>query len=300
MMHDSDIRMEDDSMKHIHILYNPHAGNNTGRERAEALKDFYPSMDLSFDSVCDIADYGAFFASLTSEDTLVLCGGDGTLNRFVNDTAELSYPCDIYFFPTGTGNDFLRDLGKHETTEPVLITPYLKNLPVVTVNGKCYRFLNNVGFGIDGYCCEVGDKLRAENKQKINYTAIAIKGLLFFYRPTSAIVMVDGKKFRYRKVWIAPTMKGRFYGGGMMPAPAQDRLDPSGKVSVVLMHGAGKLRTLMAFPSIFEGKLLTHQETTALHEGYSITVRFDSPRTIQIDGETITGVSEYTVEAKEA
>ena len=40
------------------------------------------------------------------------------------------------------------------------IGKYLKNLPQVEVNGKKYLFLNGVGYGIDGYCCEVGDKLR--------------------------------------------------------------------------------------------------------------------------------------------
>ncbi len=31
---------------------------------------------------------------------------------------------------------------------------YLHNLPRVPVHGKTRLFLNGVGYGIDGYCCE--------------------------------------------------------------------------------------------------------------------------------------------------
>ncbi len=48
-------------------------------------------------------------------------------------------------------------------------------------------------------------------------TAIAIKGLLFHYRPTNAVITVDGVTHTYKKVWLVPTMNGRYYGGGMMP-----------------------------------------------------------------------------------
>jgi len=97
--------------------------------------------------------------------------------------------------------------------------------------------LNNVGFGIDGYCCQVGDEQRAQNKENINYTAIAIKGLLGGFKPRTATVTVDGKTEAFKNAWLAPTMKGRFYGGGMIPTPDQDRLSKDGKVSVMVLHG---------------------------------------------------------------
>jgi diacylglycerol kinase family enzyme len=242
-------------------------------------------------------NYANIFAEVAPEDKIVICGGDGTLNHFVNETAEISFENSVFYYATGTGNDFLRDIEAVQGEAPVCIDKYIKNLPTVTVKGEKYRFLNNMGFGIDGYCCEVGDNMRAQNKEKINYTSIAIKGLLFHYKPTKATVIVDGKTYEYKKVWLAPTMKGRFYGGGMMPAPAQNRLDESGEVSVMLLFGTGKLSTLMIFPSIFNGGHLKHTKNTVLHTGKKITVRFDAPRAAQIDGETVTGVTEYTVEA---
>ena len=37
--------------------------------------------------------------------------GGLTLNRFINDTIPLRTDCGIYYFATGSGNDFLADIG---------------------------------------------------------------------------------------------------------------------------------------------------------------------------------------------
>ena len=122
----------------------------------------------------------------------------------------------IYYYATGSGNDLWHDLGRQKGDAPCRVEELLKNLPVVTVKGESRRVINGVGYGIDGYCCEVGDQMRAASAQKINYTSIAIQGLLFHYHPTKAVVTVDGVAHTFKKAWLAPTMNGRFYGGGMM------------------------------------------------------------------------------------
>ena len=68
---------------------------------------------------------------------------------------------------------------------------YLKELPSVTVNGKESLFINGVGYGIDGYCCEIGDELRKKSDKPVNYAGIAIKGLLFHFKPRNATVTAD-------------------------------------------------------------------------------------------------------------
>ena len=52
-------------------------------------------------------------------------------------------------------------------------------------------FINGIGYGIEGYCCEEGDKIRATSDKPVNYTAIAIKGLLYKFKPRNATVTVD-------------------------------------------------------------------------------------------------------------
>ncbi|MBQ8146076.1 MAG: diacylglycerol kinase family protein [Clostridia bacterium] len=282
-------------MGKIYALFNPLSANKLGEEKANKLIGFFPKEDIDFVDITKIDNYKAFVDFLEPDDKIVICGGDGTINRFANEIYDLGVKNEILYYATGSGNDFLRDLNKREEDGPVPLNDYLTDLPVVTVKGKDYRFINGVGYGIDGYCCEVGDKLRNSSTKAINYTSIAIKGLLFHYKPTNATVYVDGQKYEFKKVWIAPTMVGRFYGGGMMPAPTQNRNDRRDHVSLSLLHGSGKLKTLMIFPSLFKGEHIKHKKHVSVFTGKSITVEFDRPVALQIDGETILDVSRYEV-----
>ncbi len=279
-----------------YLIYNPLAGNGDCRACAEQIASLYEGEVLYLD-ITQIEDPKAFLSELSAEDRMVLCGGDGTVNRFVNAIEDVELPCELLYYAIGTGNDFLHDLDKKDGDPPFDLTPYLHNLPTVEVNGERHRFLNGIGFGIDGYCCEVGDKQKAASDKPVNYTAIAIKGLLFHYKPANATVTVDGQTYSYKKVWLAASMKGRFYGGGMMIAPDQDRLNGDGTVSVVVMHGSGKLKTLMVFPSIFKGEHVKHTEMVAVHTGKQVSVTFDRPCALQVDGETFLNVTEYRVSA---
>ncbi len=279
-----------------YILYNPLSGNGNSESEGNRISATFGN-DVTIKNILDIQDYNSFFKDITENDTLILCGGDGTINRFVNDTDGIDIRCDILYCACGTGNDFLHDVNQNSET-PFSIKNYIKELPYVEVNGKKYRFLNNVGFGIDGYCCEVGDELKKNSTKAVNYTSIAIKGLLFHYKPTNAKVTVDGKEYSYNKVWLAPTMKGRFYGSGMMPTPNQDRTDTDKKLSVMVLYGSGKLKTLMVFPKIFKGEHISHTDMVAIHEGTDIKVVFDRPTAVQIDGETVLGVTEYRAYSK--
>lgn len=276
-----------------YILYNPNAGNGVSNDKLSILKSSYP-CEVELVNMTEIESYKSFFDTLSADDVIVVCGGDGTLNRFVNDSDGAQIENEIMYLALGTGNDFLKDIEGASTDIAFSIKKYIEKLPSVEVNGKSYRFLNNVGFGIDGYCCEVGDALKAQGKKNINYTSIAIKGLLFGFKPANARITVDGEVHEYKKVWIAPTMNGRYYGGGMMPTPEQNRLNESGELSVMVWHGSGKLKTLVAFPSLFKGEHLKHKKMIEVLKGHEITVEFDAPCALQIDGETILGVTKYT------
>lgn len=277
-----------------YVLYNRLAGNADARAGVEKLKDQL-NGELRFSDVSEISDYRTFLGGLDREDYLVLAGGDGTLNCFINNTDGIDFENDVLYYPNGTGNDFAADLGYERECRPFSMKSYIRDLPIVTVNGKRHRFLNGVGYGIDGYCCEEGDRLKQIPGKKVDYTRIAIKGLLKYYKPTDAKVTVDGRTFTYCKTWLAPTMNGRRYGGGMIPTPAQTR--NSGVLSTMVFHDSGKLKTLMIFPSIFKGKHVSHTDAVQILTGKQITVEFDRPVALQIDGETIRNVRCYTATA---
>lgn len=279
-----------------YILYNTLSGNKQGLEYSRLLLGNSVPADAQMIEISSIKSYADFWASIDLEkDTVVISGGDGTLNRFINENKGLTLPKNLFYFAAGSGNDFKKDVASNDDAMLIPLHKYIKDLPTVTVNGKTSYFINGIGYGIDGYCCEFGDQQKLKSDKPVNYTAIAIKGLLFHFKPTNAKVTVDGVTKEYKKVWIAPTMKGRYYGGGMFVTPEQDRFDPEGKVSFGVLHNSGALRTLMIFPSIFQGKHVAHTKQFEVRTGHEVTVEFDRPTSLQIDGETVLGVTSYTV-----
>ena len=279
----------------IYVLMNPKANNGEGekdaREWAKCLNG-----KTTFINVLETEDMKGFLSSLNEEDEIVVSGGDGTVHHFANNAVELGLKNKMYYVKSGSGNDFYRDNKEYvDDLGRIPLNKFLENLPVVTVNGIKKRFLNGAAFGLDGETCKVGEEIRATTTKKINYTSIAIKLLLGKFKLKNATVTVDGVTKYYKHVWLATTMKGKYYGGGMKAAPSQDRFDEEGKVSFVCLHKRSRIGTLLVFPTYSKGEHEGKKWADVI-TGKKIEVKFDKPCAIQIDGEVIDNVTSYTVE----
>lgn len=177
-----------------YVLFNSLANNYKGEENSRKALEGKISSDSVFEDLTKIVDLKKYLEEKSIEDKVILTGGDGTLNHFVNEIGNLDIKCEIDYCPSGSGNDFYTDVANFEDSRAVRINEFIKDLPIVTVKGKDYRFINGVGFGIDGYCCEKGDEIQRTSTKNVNYASIAIKGMLMFYKSTTATVTVDDNK----------------------------------------------------------------------------------------------------------
>jgi len=284
----------------VYVFWNKESNNGKAAEAKAELEKVFEGQELNFFDVKEIKNAAEICKDFNNSDKIIIAGGDGTLSRFVNDIYELHLTNEIYFYTCGTGNDFVNDVREKCEIKNNLIpmNEFLKSLPVVTVNNEKHYFINGIGYGIDGYCCEEGDKLRAVSDKPVNYAGIAIKGMLGKFKPCGGSVTVDGVTTRYKKIWLAPTMIGRFFGGGMKITPDQDRLNKEHLVSNCVFHDSGMLKTLMVFPSIFKGEHVSHKDIIEIKTGHEVKVEFDKPCALQIDGETYTNITSYSVSYK--
>lgn len=279
-----------------YILYNPLAGNEQGEAAAKRLAALYIGHELIYHDLTLIEDYSEFFSSLSKDDEVIICGGDGTLSRFADAIDGIEINNDIFYYAIGSGNDFLKDLNKPNGSEPFCINNYIKNLPTIyTHSGFSHKFINGVGSGLDGYICAVGDKLRRSRKKKINYTLLAIKAVLFSFKPRSATITFNGVEKHYSKVWLSPVMFGKFFGGGMMVAPSRTREQDT--LSAVVVHNCGRFRLLTILPTVFKGNHIKFKNNIEIINTEEITIEYDSPSTLQIDGEPVENVKAYTARA---
>lgn len=277
------------------VLLNPLAGNFSERDLDSKLKFPFEKYDIT-----KISDFDSFLKEIPTEDKLIICGGDGTLNRFINSTDIESIENEIYYLATGSGNDFLHDLGYKNCVEPIKINEYIRNLPRLYIKDKEYKFLNGIGFGIDGYVCKEVNRLKTEkgSNKKSGYILSALKGLLFAFKSVNATLTVDGKEYNYKKVWMVPAMKGRYFGGGMIIAPDQNRTNENNTLSVIAVHDLSPLKIAVLFPSIFKGTHIKFTKYITVFNANTVSVRFDRPCDMQIDGETVTDITEYTVKTE--
>jgi len=237
-------------------------------------------------------DLSEFLPTLTAEDKLYLCGGDGTLHHFVNNARGFKFSCPVFVIRSGTGNDFLNDIGQTDPETLIDVSMYLSDLPEVEIDGEKRLFINGVGMGIDGEVCDGVEQYKKKTGKKANYTAIALKLLAYKYKRPSATVTVDGVIHHFNDVWMASAMHGRYFGGGMMIAPTQDR--NTGKMSVMVMHGGSRPKILTIFPSVFNGGHIKHKEIVEIFECDEVTVKFDIPIGFQADGEVKPLMLTYT------
>lgn len=281
----------------VYLLYNPLANNNTGEQKKEeVIKVLEPKYGKMTTLDVTKMNYDEFLNELKEDDRVVLLGGDGTLMKFANTVYGKKLVCPFFLYKAGTGNDFLTDVASEVENDMVELNKFVEDLPTIYVNDQEYRFINGIGYGIDGFVCEIAEKQKAAGKKKISYAGLSIKNLIHGYKCPKGKVTVDGVTKEYKKVWLASTMNGRFYGGGMMVAPEQDRLGDY--VTNVVFHDSGKFKTLITFPKLFKGTHVQKKKIIEVRSGHDVTVEFDRPMALQIDGEVIYNVTKYRVVKK--
>lgn len=282
-------------MENYVILYNPNSGGGKGLNIAKEIEPLMGEHNFVYQDMTAINDYDEFLNQLPVGTDIILTGGDGTLNSFINRTDCDNLKQKLYFYASGSGNDFARDIKYPKRTKPICINNYIKNLPTAKIKDKVYKFINCVGSGMDGYCCAEVERLRSLGKRRANYTFVAIKALLGAYKPCDATVTVDGVTKTYKHAWLVPTMNGRFFGGGFMSAPNQDRLNKDKKLTTVSMHSNNFFKIVIAFLRLMKGTHIKMKSMIDTIEGYEISVKLSKPAPLQLDGEVIGNVTEYTV-----
>lgn len=216
-------------------------------------------------------------------DQVWICGGDGTVNYFVNQFSDIKIPLCI--FNGGTGNDFYALLyGK--TSVENQINHVLQSLPRPIDAGKCNEryFLNGVGIGFEG---AVAKSLQGVNKWggKTFFMISILKHILFYkerqYKIQSAEKMLEGK---FLMISIA---NGTRYGGGFYVAPLAKPDD--GFFDANLVSPLSPLKRLRYLPVIEKGKHLG-LSIVDYYLTNEITITGDRPVQAHLDGEYLEAI----------
>lgn len=230
-----------------------------------------------------------FVQKCDEHDTIILCGGDGTLDQFVNRIRGEKLRCKLYFYSCGSGNDFVREYKK----KILDITYLLLDFPKVRINKEEeYVFANGVGMGIDAVVCRSKQQYKFSEIKK-SYFSIALSSLKGF-RPYSLDVWIDDVLHHYDDVWFFICNHGKYMGGGMKVTPNAIRNDEY--LDLCIVHSIPLWKVILIFPLIFLGKHVAFKKHIVSVHCRKLRAVPEGCNLLQRDGEILDYVREIEVE----
>ncbi len=170
--------------------------------------------------------------------TVVSVGGDGTLNEvtngFLDGTGRPWNPeAALAVFPLGTGTDFVKTTG--HSREPADLVRRLQKRHLRVIDAGLVEFGSSgapqsryfLNEGEFGSAAAVSDRVNRSTKilgGKVSFL-IGVLRTLPRYRNTHVAIEVDGGPRQELVVNNLTAANGRFFGGGLQPAPLADLED---------------------------------------------------------------------------
>jgi diacylglycerol kinase (ATP) len=253
-------------------------GGRTGRhfERiARAVRASHGDFHAVFTTRPGEASGIAREAARGGERMVVAVGGDGTASEVVDGLAgagpvvepEVLFGC----IPHGTGGDLRRSLGWPASPEEaaralavgVTVTCDLGMVSFTAHDGSTQErhFVNVSSFGVSG--CVVRELRRSSRLLggKVTYTLASAKALLG-YRDQPVRWRADGGAWVEDRITAMAVCNGRYFGAGMMVAPAA-RMD-DGLLDLTIWKGLGFADFLTKRRMLYDGSHVKLPNTRCL------------------------------------
>lgn len=227
--------------------------------------------------------------------TIVVLGGDGTINEVINGIQNLSN-ITLGYIPTGSSNDFARSYGlptdPKEALETILSAKNIQKMDIgeLSYRNKKRRFAVSSGIGFDAAICHeaVVSKLKFLLNRiklgKLTYVLIALRQWMHL-KPQAAEIIVDGgKPISFSRCYFIASMNHRYEGGGFMFAPQANPSD--GKLSICAVTDIPKLKMLFLLPTALSGK---HVRFKGIHtyNCNTLTIHTKTALPVHTDGEPV-------------
>lgn len=233
--------------------------------------------------------------SAHSRCTIIILGGDGTVNEVLNGITELS-DVTLGYIPLGSGNDFARGYGLSSNPLEALnriLTPtkyHAMNVGVLSYTNKRRRFAVSSGIGFDAEVCHqvVISKLKVLLNKiklgKLSYVFIALQRIIAMKPSSMTLRMDNGTTMNFQKVYFIAAMNSKFEGGGFQFCPKANPGDDL--LDIIVISGLSKLQVLALLPTAFIG-LHTHFKGVHTFQCTKAEIVSDKALPIHTDGEPL-------------
>lgn len=279
-------------MKHLFIV-NPVAGGKDSTEEVSAkVGQAFSCREGDFEIYTTKAPMDAcrkieMEAANCNELRVYACGGDGTLNECVCGAVGKEN-VSVTHYPTGTGNDFIKNFGEEKSrfrNLEELLDGETHKLDVIDCNGR--YSINICSVGIDA---RIGTDVH-------KYSAIPVIGGATGYVTSLAVNLFKGIKdnlrvicggrLYYGEMSLVCVCNGSYYGGGFNPVP-EARTD-DGMLDILIVKGVSRLTFLRVVGAYAKGKYSDQPDIITHVQAPDITIESEKELVVNVDGEAIYG-----------
>lgn len=282
------------------FIVNPHSRSGLGQHIWNEVSAILDAKQIPYEVFFTKYQKHAtkYVAELTSdlkEHTLVVLGGDGTVNEVVSGIADFSF-ITLGYIPTGSSNDFARGLklptspadALNNILNPGAIKPL--DVGVLQCPKKKHYFAVSTGLGFDAAICHqaVVSKLKVFLNKiklgKLTYVGIALNRLFIDPTVTMKLTIDDQPPLVFDNTYFIAVMNTPYEGGGFKFCP--DAKSDDGILDVIVINNLTKKKVLALLPTAFSGNHVKFKGVS-IYKGKNISIESSKALAVHTDGEPV-------------
>jgi len=276
----------------LFFLVNPASGGGRGRKSAQLLTDYMDQQKLDYQLFTTTAPreeaqlLKKILAEKSTEDRLIIIGGDGTLSITIN---QLAADAAFAYIPAGSGNDFARSL--QLPTDPIeglkkILIGQSQDFYVISYRSKYLTglALNNIGIGLDAAIVKATNSSHLKpllNRLHLGQLSYLVAAMKVLFVKKGFGVNVAGINFE--NAFLFDITKHPYFGGGLRLAPTATNLSRTLELIEIDRIPTRQFPSLIR--KILAGSHLTDQRVQYL-KAENFQLKLASQQPVQIDGES--------------
>lgn len=297
------------------IIANPFSGGGNGKKQFDNLVNYCLKNNITFSTY--LTQYSGemlkiiprIIQNLSSEQKMIIIGGDGTLNEAISSLIGFNQEIPVAYLPAGTGNDFARKMKfTHDIATFIkhLQNETIKQLEIISYHEKLSHkkgiAINSLGFGIDAAICQLNTSQSKSQKKRFGLNKLSyltpIIDAFKHHQEFQASIQIDDEPVQMAdKILLVGLFNHSYFGGGIQFVPTAKQ--NSHHFEVVVARDVTTKVILKAFPFILWNK--QHFERFPNHlmkqTATKACIKIKQPILMQTDGE-VTSFEAVDLEAK--
>jgi len=287
-------------MINVAIIINPKSGKGRGLKFINELKTYKIPSTVKLSIF--ITEYPLHAINISKNiskvfDRIIIAGGDGTLNEFINGF-DLDSNVLLGLLPIGSGNDFSLSLNKSTSDIVNYLNYYLSDdvdsmmidigeMKLVEAGGKTHkrRFINSLGIGFDARVAYLNQTNKILSGSMSYYVAI-FRAFLSF----SSIgfnLKLDGKSFNKTALFCS-IGNGESVGAGLYLMPGARIND--GLLDLSIVNLKSRLKLIKLLPKAMKNQLKELPELEQM-KFQELDIELQTPYYTHVDGEVVSASS---------